>query len=1029
MDTRKKIAYQIDTDLTSGEENYQDAIALLREPSFENIDCALHQLTLAIEKGCVNATKNKATFLKKVYQLLETHVAENNDDAFQVMAYLFLYDAIALKLKPLDSRAQHIAYELSSEISIRQKFATQSNKPHRAFYWYLLLIEDTELPQDVDEIDLCRHLQTYAEKHNNPGMLLINAIRSFSTTTSRAAFQSIIHFAQNGVPLAQQMASDLILVTAESCNIPYEFLPKNLRKEFVQATEPRSELECKTFGFDEVIAFFKKGSRIFSYALYQQMINVEFKEMQKNNAHAFFISAIRELDGAPHRALELMQKAAKHGNMNAVYIMAFLVLRTHKDFTREDVLHFKNETGTESFEEEKSRKKITLQLLENTAVCKFLYENYLTTTSLTIACKMIEACHKHIFINKYTLDAETIAYAKLLMKTFPMPLDAKEKETKEPLKTIHIPSTTLRFTPMHEADLEYNQVLQELNAATTHLRKQLFIQRLIKLDLEKQHPSAPMRLAYMNIDRKKYLVAVELIEKAAKRGNIEALTILNGLFDGIKIAPAVLSYNQNEVTTILCLLNNPEVITYLRKKYDNAEGRILATETIIHKITHSIMKSTFKDSNTNLQLDVKLNSKSKFEDTMTTKTWLTKILSSLPEPVKDEKGDVAFGYEKIQHLEKHSTLLSQLKSFPIDPTVNPLDVLAYMIFYSNLMFTKNNKAHFQQLIFLKPTISPIIKIALQLLDIAEYQKHMKFYNTEDAMDFATKKLLAYFQQKTTQAVAFANKRNKDKNKTKERRTLLENESVAVNIFIHTIAEDYLLYKTTSTVIPSSKISTAFFSKKLIKDDENKEDKADKKSEPLQPLRIILDATYRSDVCMSEDKVEAIRSQLYSFTTIERSREFWRLLRQGFLYGKGKEFFKNLNDFALFDILFPPCSQESKANTPEVLDAIANRLDDLDYLLTHHHRNFADINAHTNVFFAILISKELYQTDIISKDMIETIRTKYGIPPLFFKAASVEDHVFRVEPHNEHILYRIQREKARFKRFFADSISSQRLSRP
>lgn len=176
------------------------------------------------------------------------------------------------------------------------------------------------------------------------------------------------------------------------------------------------------------------------------------------------------------------------------------------------------------------------------------------------------------------------------------------------------------------------------------------------------------------------------------------------------------------------------------------------------------------------------------------------------------------------------------------------------------------------------------------------------------------------------------------------------------------------------------------------------------TDPLFLIKVVLGLVYKN-LEISAEVMQELKARAASLAQCERTPEFWRLLNDGFAYGKGEAFMHKLKELGFAEPLF---GESTKLDW----DYIEWRAAFIDKSLKNRERPlfYNDKEVYPNYLPALFIGKELKHHKRITPDDVKVVKEKFKIPET------------KVSPL---LFFRVQHEKDRKERLIAQILEKER----
>lgn len=185
--------------------------------------------------------------------------------------------------------------------------------------------------------------------------------------------------------------------------------------------------------------------------------------------------------------------------------------------------------------------------------------------------------------------------------------------------------------------------------------------------------------------------------------------------------------------------------------------------------------------------------------------------------------------------------------------------------------------------------------------------------------------------------------------------------------------------------------------------------------PVDPLFLIkvVHALVYKKMSVSDVAIADIKAQAATLEKCERNAEFWRLLHEGLMYGKGKEFIHQLREKGFAKYVLGECKDadldyfEFRASCFDRSLALGGRP-----LFLDHEKYNPTKQVYPNALYALLIEKELEQDKPITAVAVKAVMEKFKFP---------------INVVSEMLLFRVKEEREKKKKFMGQSQALSSLS--
>lgn len=290
-------------------------------------------------------------------------------------------------------------------------------------------------------------------------------------------------------------------------------------------------------------------------------------------------------------------------------------------------------------------------------------------------------------------------------------------------------------------------------------------------------------------------------------------------------------------------------------------------------------------------------------------------------------------------------------------------VLGFMVFHANRYCMRKTEAMSGE--FFQLCESTLVE---RWLEHPHSKGVMTIYNNPNEMRLACERILKLFSNRFDSKITFT---------LDELSNLIGHHDEAASL-VGQVLKEYLEFKEERR--PTPKYKSEFFGSLNTKF--LAETKSCLAKDPLFPLKFILEGVYsKKPFNPTQEVVVAIKSNLAGLANCERNEEFWRLLNEGVMFGRGKLFIHELRAYGIFDLLFPSLVSDHQANSPHGLDFIEQQVDQYDKSLNRNSRPIyhpENKQVYHGSFLSLLIAKEVAEKDKISATLIENIVSQYKI---------------------------------------------------
>lgn len=544
--------------------------------------------------------------------------------------------------------------------------------------------------------------------------------------------------------------------------------------------------------------------------------------------------------------------------------------------------------------------------------------------------------------------------------------------------------TSLPNSP--EGEIEFKKALkimeEEQVKDMSHQRKALILRHL-KKSIEQNYAEAKRFLSVAMLDgqlvKKDEVGAFHLMVDAADSGSRFAKIVLGMMVNGIpKSCGCVV-----EQLVARRLLANPTISKELNDPAFYAKKLQFQAEDFIRKLTGVDMSLTFS-----------IDKKSESEEQKIDKTrWFTDMLAKdLDSKYQSEQISLAAKWIKDNSSQQTlNTAFKFIEKSGENGVFSAQAILGLMIFNANRkLLGEKAEALQQKTDFFNPHIVPECFIADSLeRNYTNFVSRLNFYDKPEDMRYAVDQLKKFFKLKYD-TILKSIKPLEEFPEYEERRKWLDDQyRIAISSLDKTL-DAYLKFRN-----PNPEFKSEIFRQVAVKKEHiGIADILEK--DPLFPLKSILEFVYNAKhFKASPEFVLDLQKHAHVLAKYEKTPEFWRLLCNGFMYGKGQEFFSHLHKLGLTE----NCFGKAEPRVWEYMEMRAKQIDDS--LKQKNRPLFIDGDVYKNYVYGMIIAKELKPGDVVNEKTISPIIKKFNMP---------------LESIDTVLLHRIQLEMERMHRF-------------
>lgn len=735
-----------------------------------------------------------------------------------------------------------------------------------------------------------------------------------------------------GLPLAQYSYALLILTGDADGPNELDLYSDKIGPMLREHTMPLSKFLAmpltspkKEFGFDEALETLVSPPAPLA-ELAGPIAEASMVGVDLNSPACLLINCIFTMEKNPEAALSafgMLRRSAVDGNIHALRMMSFLILRTAKDFSVENPIKIEVDGKVSTFLQENTRRdKAALKLLENVGVREILKASFNNEYCIKLAINILEP--------RITSMPEALGAVKELG------LDEEKPLTTQEAKAAGLSMCYQDYlTKMNGLFLLYAKSNQ------SKAEKEYADQQIDKLIL-----NAPGIVLYALMIS---FIDGELLPKNLWRAYCIAKTLNSSTITSPKYLYA---YICNKVAGIkmsdeLSALNTAKRYQLERDLADS----MLIDSKLIEKIkldlepkTKPIMeaKSLVKDDGSKECLSA------------------LEMLTKLAEEITRINKMSAAG---VKMLDLRMKVIFGLLEKSIEKNFIPAK---YALAVNLIRYKKGNEVRAFNLILSAAAAATEDSIPSQrILDkMLECKNDGKF---DSSFEEKENRLVSCLTA-SKEVMKLFDRYLEEKAKKQDMQAL---QSASMPLAKSPAAEEKKS-AVKEKAFPTPKFKSQFFanlSSKKVKVDTGKILSQD----PFFLVKVVHGLVYKkleiSDVALADIKAHAA-----TLASCEHNAEFWRLLHEGFMYGKGKNFIHKLRELGFASYVFGECKEQD-------LDYIESRAEQFDVTLASNKRPLLFDGKHvsTDVLYALLVEKELARDELITAEAVKAAMEKLKFP--------------------------------------------------